>query len=486
MSKTRKQRPQAPGPEPTQIADMTALQMLDAFEDLSLSPVEAAQACLDRIERFNPVVNAYCIVREDETLAAARAAEQRYLHGMPLGLADGIPVAVKEMFMMRGWPNRKGSRVIDETQPWNDDAPAIAALRRSGFVPLGRTTTPEFGWKGVTDCALTGITRNPWNPETTAGGSSGGSSAAVALGMGALGLGTDAGGSVRIPAGFCGIVGHKPTQGLCPMWPPSAFWPLAHVGPMTWTVADSALLMNFLAEPDARDTTLPANKTDFLAALDGDLRGVRIAFSPTLGFYQHLHPEIAASLEQVAQTLADLGARVVRQDPGFADPMDAFEVIFYGGAANALRDLGDNARAQMDPALIEVAEDAARLSMLDYMAATNARAALIEQTDKFHEDYDLLLTPSLPLPAFTAGQDVPDGWHSKRWPSWTPYTYPFNLTGQPAISVPCGFTQDGLPIGMQLVGARHQDALVLRAGHLYQCANPLTDRRPPMLADSTG
>jgi aspartyl-tRNA(Asn)/glutamyl-tRNA(Gln) amidotransferase subunit A len=464
-------------PDTTGIADLTALEMVQSFRSRTLSPVEAAEACLARIERYNDKVNAFCIVRADETLAAARRAEERYRTLAPLGLLDGVPVAVKEMFLMRGWPNRKGSRVVDENQPWGDDAPAIAALRRHGFVPLGRTTTPEFGWKGVTDCQLTGVTGNPWNPDKTAGGSSGGSAAAVALGMAPVALGTDAGGSIRIPAGFCGIVGHKPTHGLLPMWPPSAFWPLAHVGPMTWTVADAALLMNVLTEGDPRDATLAPPGTDYFAALEGSIDGVRIAYSPNLG-YVDVEREIADAVAGAARRFAELGAIVDEVDPGFADPAQSFARIFYGGAANALRDIGPELRAQMDPGLVHVAEEASRLTALDYLEAMNQRAALLERMGEFHRRYDLLLTPCLPLAAFDAGMEVPPGWHDERWPSWTPFTYPFNLTGQPAISVPCGFTEAGLPIALQLAGARHSDTLVLRAAHWYQCAWPLTDQRP--------
>jgi aspartyl-tRNA(Asn)/glutamyl-tRNA(Gln) amidotransferase subunit A len=360
------------------------------------------------------------------------------------------------------------------------DAPAVAALRRHGAVPLGKTTTPEFGWKGVTDSPLCGPTNNPWDPSRTAGGSSGGSGAAVPLGMGPLALGTDAGGSIRIPAGFCGIVGHKPTHGRVPMWPPSPFAPLAHPGPMTWTVEDTALLMNVIAAPDARDPTLPANHIDFLAALSGGADGLRVAFSVDLG-YVRLDPQVREQVTAAAQVFEELGAVVELVDPGFEDPLEPFGHLFYGGAANALRDLDDAKLAMMDPGLVQVAKEAGKLSMLDYLAAMNARSALIERMSLFHRDYDLLLTPTLPIAAFETDREVPRDWPHERWPTWTPFTYPFNMTGQPACSVPCGFTADGLPIGLQIVGARHHDDLVLAAAHAYQQARPLTERRPKLL-----
>lgn len=469
----------------TEIADFTAMEMLAAFREGKLSPVETAEACLARIRSLDDRVHAYAQVDEETTLAEARAAERRYREGRTNGLVDGIPVAVKDIFMARGWPNLKGSRLIDPSQPGDVDSPAVAALRRHGMVTMGRTTTPEFGWKGVTDSPLEGPTGNPWAPELTAGGSSGGSAAAVVLGMGPLSLGTDAGGSIRIPAAFSGLFGHKPTHGLCPMWPPSAFWPLAHVGPMTKTVRDGALLMNVLAEPDPRDPTLAPNRIDFLAALAGGVEGLRVAFSPRMGFDIEVDPEIAEAVASAVRRLEALGAHVEETDPGLSDPLEAFNVLFYGGAANAMRDIGPEDRARMDPGLTEVAAWAERLSLLDYQGAMNVRAQWIEAMSLFHERYDLLVTPALPIPAFAKGREVPEGWPHARWPTWTPFTYPFNMTGQPAASVPCGFTASGLPVGLHIVGARHADALVLRAAHAYQEAHDLTAQLPAWVEDST-
>lgn len=465
---------------PTRIADMTALEMSDLFRAGDLSPVEATQACLNRIEKLNSHVNAYNILNEELTLQAARDSEERWRRGVSLSNIDGVPVAVKDIFLTRGWPNRKGS-LITSAEIQSTDAPAIAALRRAGFVPLGRTTTPEFGWKGVTDNPLDGITRNPWNPDKVSGGSSGGSGAAVPLGMGPLALGTDAGGSIRIPAGFCGVVGHKPTHGRCPMWPPSAFAPLAHVGPMTWTVADTAALMDVLCEPDARDQTLPPPEHSFLSTLDCvDLTDVRIALSLDLG-YVDVNEEVRAAVSAAAEAFVDAGAIVESIDPGFSDPLESFNRLFYGGAANALRDIGDDDRARMDPGLVKVAEWASQLSLLDFLEAANERAAVNERMSLFHRTWDLLLTPTLPIPAFTAGLEVPEHSEHDRWPTWTPFTYPFNLTGQPAVSVPCGFTTDGLPVGLQIIGPRHADSLVLQAAHYYQQSRPLTHIRPSLI-----
>tara|TARA_R110002110_G_C13470525_1_gene720902 strand:+ start:12056 stop:13474 length:1419 start_codon:yes stop_codon:yes gene_type:complete len=465
-----------------ELLTQSAVQLLEQYRSKTLSPVEVTQAMLDQVKRLNPTVNAYCLVDEETTLALARESEQRYASGNAAGLLDGVPVAVKDVFLTTMWPTLKGSKTIQGSSTLNKEGSAVAALSRHGYVPLGKTTTPEFGWKGVTDNPIDGVSRNPWDADKTPGGSSGGSGAAVALGMGALALGTDAGGSIRIPAAFCGVVGHKPTFGEVPHWPASPFGTLAHAGPMTWTVEDAALMMNVITEADDRDiNAVPRRHIDYLQALrDGErLDDLRIAYSAGLG-YVDVDPEVEAAVKASVDVFRSLGATVVETDPGFASPMAAFGHLFYSGAANAMRDLGASKRALMDPELVKVAEKASRLSMLDYLDAANKRSAITERMAAFHRKYDLLLTPTLPLTAFKAGREVPEDWPHTRWPSWTPFTYPFNMTGQPALSVPCGFDSDDLPIGLQLVGRRFDDATVLRAGHAYQTAAPLIERRPAL------
>jgi aspartyl-tRNA(Asn)/glutamyl-tRNA(Gln) amidotransferase subunit A len=465
-----------------EILRMTATELLSHYESGALSPVESTQAMLAQIERLNPVVNAYCVIDPETTLNYARESEQRYAKKQTLGRLDGVPVAIKDVFLTPMWPTLKGSRVINAESTLNKSSPAVAALSRNGYIPLGKTTTPEFGWKGVTDSPLCGPTNNAWNPAMTSGGSSGGSASAVALGMGPLALGTDAGGSIRIPAGFSGIVGLKPTFGEVPHWPASPFGTLAHAGPMSWTVEDCALLMDVLTEADSRDSlAAPRSNFGYLADLNRDMKGLRIAFSPDLG-YVDVDVEIQQAVKKAVAVFEALGAQICHVDPGFSDPIGAFGHLFYSGAANAMRDLGARQREQMDPALVEVADKAGKLSMLDYLGAVNKRMAVSERMAVFHDKYDLLVMPTLPITAFETNREVPPDWHSTRWPSWTPFTYPFNLTGQPALSVPCGFAGNGLPIGLQIIGNRFADKLVLQAGQAYQKAAPLTDRRPELFS----
>ncbi|GAB2896992.1 amidase [Microbulbifer echini] len=463
---------------------MTALELLQGYNDKSFSPVDVTEALLKQIDSCNPTVNAYCLVDREITLASAHESAQRYSRGETHGVLDGVPVAIKDVFLTPMWPTIKGSKTIDPKSTLGKEAPSIAALNRNGYIPLGKTTTPEFGWKGVTDNPVDGITRNPWDASKTAGGSSGGSAAAVVLGMGPLALGTDAGGSIRIPAGFCGLVGLKPSFGEVPHWPASPFGTLAHAGPMAWTVSDCALLMNVLSEADNRDTNaIPRRNIDYLKAISGEpqelLKGLKIAYSATLGYVQN-ERDVERAVQDAADLLQSLGAEVTEVAPGFDDPLAAFGHLFYGGAANALRSISKRQRALMDTQLVAVAEKASQLSMLDYLAAVNERAALSEHMAHFHSKYDLLVTPTLPITAFKAGCEVPEGWPSTRWPSWTPFTYPFNMTGQPALSVPCGFSSSGLPIGLQFVGRRFEDVNVLRAGQAYQLAAPLTEKRPKL------
>lgn len=313
-------------------------------------PVEAAEAVLARIRRDDPELNAFCLVDEETTLDMAREAAGRWRRGATLGPLDGVPVSIKDVLLTRGWPTLRGSTTIDPAGPWDEDAPSVARLREQGAVFVGKTTTPEFAWKGVTDNPLTGVTRNPWDPSRTPGGSSGGAAAAVAAGMAPLALGTDGGGSVRIPAAFTGTFTIKPTYGRVPHYPASPFGTLAHTGPMTNTVADAALLLDVVCGADGRDwSSLPPPEVPFTEAGPDDLTGLRIAFSPDLGFAR-VDPEVAASVAAAAEVFTELGAKVEQADPGFGDPVEDFEVLWFAGAAKVVEHLPPEAFARLDRA----------------------------------------------------------------------------------------------------------------------------------------
>ncbi|MFI6623531.1 amidase [Streptomyces sp. NPDC050528] len=450
----------------TELTELTAVELLDGYRRREFSPVDATRATLERAEEIQPAVNAFVRLDAEGALARATESAERWQRGEPSGLLDGVPVTVKDILLQRGAPTLRGSKTIAEQGSWDEDAPSVARLREHGAVFIGKTTTPEFGWKGVTDSPLSGITRNPHDPSRTAGGSSGGSAAAVALGAGPLSLGTDGGGSVRIPASFCGIFGLKPTYGRVPLYPASAFGTLSHVGPMTRDAADAALLLDVIGVPDARDWSgLDRARGSFTEALADGIQGLRIAYSPSLGGQVAVRPAVAAAVRRGVERLASLGAYVEETDPDFSDPVDAFHTLWFSGAARVTQKLTPQQRELLDPGLREICATGAGFSALDYLAAVDARMELGRRMGQFHERYDLLVTPTLPITAFEAGVEVPKGSGYRRWTGWTPFTYPFNLTQQPAATVPVGNDGDGLPIGLQIVGARHRDDLVLRAAH---------------------
>lgn len=456
------------------LADLPAHVLARLYRSGQASPVEATEAVLARIAALNPQFNAFVLVDADAARADARASEARWQAGTPLSALDGVPASIKDIILTRGWPTLRGSATITRDQPWEVDAPATARLREAGAVLLGKTATPEFGCKGETNSPASGITRNPWNPAKTPGGSSGGAAAAVAAGMGPLAVGTDGAGSVRIPAAFCGNVGLKPSFGRVPAWPLSPFGTVAHLGPHTMSVLDSALMLNVLARPDARDwTSLPPDGRDYTVGLDDGVRGLRIAYSPRLGYVDNVHPDVAAAVQRAAEALAALGAQVEAVDPGFSDPLDISTGLWFLGAWTLWNQLTPAQQAVTDPDLRAQAELGSRLSTLDVQQLQQRRGALGTLMRQFMQRYDLLLTPSVSVPAFDArpaGQAV---MNPQTMLGWTPFSYPFNLTQQPAITVPCGLTTDGLPIGLQLVGPMFGDALVLRAARAFESVQPV-------------
>jgi len=460
----------------SQAADLSATELLDAYRRKSLSPVEAVRAVLARIEALNPQLNAFNLIDAEGALASARASETRWVKGVPQGALDGVPASIKDILLTKGWPTLRGSKLVDPDQPWTEDAPAAARLREAGAVILGKTTTPEFGWKALGDSPLTGITRNPWNPERTPGGSSAGAAAQVAAGMGPLAVGTDGGGSIRIPSSFCGIVGIKPTFGRVPAHPLSPFGVIAHVGPMARTVPDCALMLDVLSGYDDRDPWAVPDRPSVVDSLDSGVRGLRIAYSPTLG-YGNVDPEVRDAVDRAARSFAELGATVEAADPGFANPRDAFMVLWTTPAAKILSAFTAEQQAKIDPGLVASARFGATKSAIDWCSADAVRNGLVDTMTRFHRRYDLLLTPTVAVPALPVGYDLSDPRNQEHWIDWTPFSYPFNMTRQPAISLPCGLTAAGLPIGLQVVGRWHQDGLVLRAARAFEKARPFL--RPP-------
>ena len=454
---------------PTQLADCTASELQALYRSGQATPVEATQAVLARIEARNPALNAFCLVAAEDALASALASQARWSQGQPLSPLDGVPASIKDLILTQGWPTLRGSRTVARDQAWDVDAPVTARLREAGVVLLGKTTTPEFGCKGETNSPATGITRNPWDLSKTPGGSSGGAAAAVAAGMGPLAIGTDGAGSVRIPAAFCGNVGLKPSFGRVPAYPLSPFGSVAHLGPHAMSVRDVATVMNLIKQPDARDwTSLPPDSSDYTVGLDDGVRGLRVAYSPTLGYAKNVHPEVATAVQAGVQRLQELGAQVEEVDPGFADPLHITIGLWFVGAWTIWNTLSAAQQAQTDPDFRSEALMGERYSALDVQRLILERGALGSQMRQFMQRYDLLVTPTVAIPAFDARPAGSVPMNDQSMLGWTPFSYPFNLTQQPAITVPCGLTQAGLPIGLQIVGPMFADALVLRAAQALE------------------
>lgn len=460
------------------LTQLPAHALLDLYARGETSPVEVTQAVLTRTARVNPLINAFCLVDDEAALASAAQSEARWQahrqNGSPVGTLEGVPTTIKDLILTRGWPTLRGSRTIDPDQAWEVDAPVTARLRESGAVLLGKTTTPEFGCKGETNSPATGITRNPWNLNKTPGGSSGGTAAAVAAGLGPIGVGTDGAGSVRIPAAFCGNFGLKPSFGRVPAYPLSPFGSVAHLGPHTMSVQDAALMMNVMKRPDARDwTSLAYDPVDYTQGLNDGIRGLRIAYSPTLGFAKNVHPEIAQAVQAAVRVLEGLGAHVEQIDPGIEDPLEITTGLWFLGAWTVWNTLSPEQQSVADPDFRAEAEMGSRLSALDIQHLNQRRGQLGTHMRQFMQNFDLIATPAVAVPAFEA---LPAG-HSPLSPEsmlgWTPFSYPFNLTQQPASTIPCGLTRDGLPMGLQLVGPMFGDALVLRASKAYENACPI-------------
>jgi aspartyl-tRNA(Asn)/glutamyl-tRNA(Gln) amidotransferase subunit A len=459
---------------------LSAVELAAAIRTRKISPIEVTESILARIERCNPAINALVTVATGAALCAARKAEEALMRGEDVGALHGVPLHVKDNLYVADSRTTFGSKLF-ETNVTSDDCPAVSRLRAAGAILIGRTNTPEFGWKGVTDNRLFGPTRNPWNTALTPGGSSGGAAAAVAAGMGPIGIGTDGGGSLRIPASFCGVVGFKASFGRVPNWPGSAGALLRHIGPITRTIADQALALDLLAGPDSRNLlSLPPAARGFAASLDDGIRDKRIGYTPDFG-YAEVEPETASICRRAAERFAESGAHVEEVSLDWRDPYEEWRILFYGTVASMIESKLPTHAELLDPGLKRVVEQGLELRGVDVARALAARHEFWERVRRFYERFDLLISPTLSVAPFAVGQN--DAAIDDLPPvplRWTRFTYPFNMTGQPAISVPAGWTESGLPVGLQIVGDRFGDLLVLQASRAWEQIQPWADKRPRM------
>lgn len=434
------------------LSDRDAVELAAMIASGRVSPVEVMRATLERLDQVEPRIHAFSHVMHDEAMAAARRAERQLTDGAPLPPLFGVPVSAKDLIAVEGAPLCFGSRAYAGNVA-GSDAPAVARLRAAGAIVIGKTTTSEMGCKAVGDSPLTGATRSPWDPACTAGGSSAGAAASVAAGVTPVAIGTDGGGSIRIPAALNGLVGFKAQFGRVPVYPHSATPELAHVAPIARSVRDIALLLQVLAGHDARDPgSLLQPPPDFQRAVAAAPGRMRIAWSPTFG-YATPDPEVVALVEATVQALARAGCHVELVVAPFGpDPADVWSQIFYGQVAARYGDVIDERPELIDPAVLPLLREAATRPALVHARALAARRQLYDRMRQLFERFDVLVSPTLPVASVPVGIDVPAGQEGRNLVTWASYTYPFNLTGSPAASVPAGRTASGHPVGMQVAG----------------------------------
>jgi aspartyl-tRNA(Asn)/glutamyl-tRNA(Gln) amidotransferase subunit A len=463
------------------LAFTPATELAAMIRQKAISPVEVMQATLSRIDVLEPKVNAFAYLAADAAMAAAKQAEAALMGGAPIGRLHGIPATIKDLAITADMPTQSGSLIMQGFQP-TEDTPLVPRLRAQGAIILGKTTTSEFGWKGVSQSPLTGITSNPWKPGYNAGASSAGAGAAAAAGFGPLHQGSDGAGSVRMPSHFCGIFGLKPTYGRVPYHPVGAGDLTSHIGPMTRTVADSALMLEVMAGPHPLDhTTCEAGPAPYLQRLDEGIAGKRIAYSPDMGVAR-VDPDVAALVKAAVDRFAALGAIVEEVPLPWA--AEGPELIRFFWTAHTARHLPRLAEweSKMDPGLVACVKAGAGTTMTDYQIMRERKHAYIAAAHRWFQDWDFLLTPAVSVAAFPADRLIPEHWpqHDWDWVQWAEFSYPFNFTGNPAASVPCGFTADGLPVGLQIVGKRFDDLGVLQASAAFERVAPWADKRPPL------
>jgi aspartyl-tRNA(Asn)/glutamyl-tRNA(Gln) amidotransferase subunit A len=459
----------------------SAIDLARLIRTKAISPVEVMDRVLERAEALNPKLNAICTWTAQAARAQARRAEQAVMQGDVLGPLHGVPTTIKDLAFTKGVRTMAGSQIYAERIP-DVDAPFVERLAAAGAISIGKTTVPEFGWKGCSDSPVTGISHNPWRHGMNAGGSSTGAAICAAAGIGPIHQGSDGAGSIRMPAGFCGVFGLKPSYGRVPYFPVGNNDHMSHAGPITRTVADAALMLQVMAGPDDRDqASLPDAPEDYPARLDDGIEGLRVAFSPDLG-YLRVDDEVATVVRAAVHVFEDLGCHIEEVDPGWGDPIEMEHLLYAANAAGNHGTHLDRWGDRMDPGLVALVLHGMRYAAADYVRARGQRTEYYDRVRRFFERFDLLLTPSLSVAAFPVGRLMPEHWeqHPWDWIRWAGFSYPFNLTWVPAATCPCGFTAEGLPVGLQIVAGRHQDLRVLQASRAFERACPWAEVRPPV------
>ena len=460
---------------------LSAVGLAEMIRTKQISPVEYTSALLARIDAMEPKVNAFVHLAADQAMDAARAAEAKLMSGERIGRLHGVPVTIKDLAITKDMPTQQGSFIFQGHQP-AEDAPIVPRIKDEGAIILGKTATSEFGWTGVSHSPLTGITHNPWKFGYNAGASSAGAGAGCAAGYGPLHQGSDGAGSIRMPSHFCGVFGLKPSFGRVPYYPVSTGDMTSHNGPLTRTVADAALFLEVMAGPHPLDyTTLEAGPAAYHARLHEGVKGRRIAYSPDLG-HARVDPEVAALVKAAARRFSELGAIVEEVPTPWAAPGPELIRFFWSAHLTRLKPQLEKWESRMDPGLVACIKASNNVSIAEYQAARERKMAYIAGIHRWFEGWDFLLTPSVSVAAFPAERLMPAHWpqHEWDWVSWAEFSYPFNMSWNPAASVPCGFTSEGLPVGLQIVGRRFDDLGVLQASAAFEAVQPWADKRPAL------
>ena len=455
----------------------TAADLLQTFSRGELAPDAVARQTLQGARAWEPHIGAFTRLTEDAAMQAAAESTRRWAAGQPRAL-EGIPYTVKDTLSVRGFPSRKGSRATPD-MACEESSPVVQHMEAAGCALVGITTTPEFGVGPLTISPLTGTTRNPWDPRRHAGGSSGGAAAAIAAGIGYAAVATDAGGSARIPAALCGVAGFKPTAGRFPTYPSNPSFPMASPGIIARNARDLALFSDTMAQPDARDPESLAppagplgGQLEAFARMPGaERKKTRIAFSTTLGYAERVDPEVVQSVRDAVAHLEQHGFGVEEAAPELTSPVPTFMTLFAATQAYVVGKMTEEQQALLGPAVSGAAQRGRALRVEQYLAAQDQRRHYARTLQLFHERYAFLVTPTVATTAFDAQRTTPEGFESDPR-AWTPFASLFNLTAQPVISIPCGLSRAGLPIGLQIAGPRFADAGVLALAHLFEATQP--------------
>ena len=462
------------------------LEILKGYKEKKFSPLELAREIIKKINQDNTKLNAYVFFDEEIILEQASASTANYDKNLTRGILEGIPISIKDLIVTKDMPTNRGTLTTSLPSKSDYDAPVVNKLKQQGAIVLGKTASPEFGHKGTTQSLKYGNTNNPWNLSLNAGGSSGGSSAAVAGGLGPASIGTDGGGSIRIPCSFCGLFGHKPTFGRIPAYPISPFGTIANLGPISRTVKDSGAIMNAIANSDIKDWhSLPNEIQDYTFYENNLKQKFKIGYSKFWGMDKYfdlnlMECEVLEKIDDAVVVLRKNGLQILEIDSinWPHNPLEIFLVMWQSGASNLARKINKEDYSKLEPSFLRFVEKGNQYTMFDLMDAETKRAENAIHLKQIFSNIDAMIGPTLPALPFNSYKNVPEGFEEDDLFSWLPFTYPFNLTKNPASTINVNFSKSGLPIGLQIVADMYKDKACFELAHFIEQSMELTDKWP--------